>query len=175
MSTTRSYINSHHLWTTVTTDAGSLAVHPTRADYLIFDAAKASHIPAYADAGEHGSTVLDIGRGVRVRVSGHAEKVGSCWEIASLYVLRDSGGDVSREMHARAEALVFDMLNMWGPTHEGDIVQADDIARNNDAMRLENLISEHATALKILHRELRRCDSGASYAAYPTIPTDRRS
>lgn len=168
-TTTRPYRGSDHLWSIVTTDAGTLAVHPMSARSLYFDAAWSNHAPAYADTGEHGSTVLDIGRGARVRVAGNAEKVGACWELTHLHCSRDSGGDVTRAMHARAEALVFEMLNEWAQSHAGDIAQADDIARNNDARRLEQLIAEHERAVAILRENLAACDEGEPYTGYPDL------
>ena len=171
---TRPYMSNQHLWSTVTTDAGTLAVLPCAAGRLIFDAAHASHIPAYADTGEHGSTVLNIGRGARVRVSGHAEKAGLCWEIGSLYVSRDTGGDVTRAMHARAEALVFEMINEWAQTHAVDIAQADDIDRNNGARTLEEAIREHEIALEILRAQLSACEEGEPFTQYPDLPTKGR-
>ncbi len=171
--TPRPYINGLHLWTTITTDAGSLAVLPVTADRLIFDAAMSNHLPALRDTGDHGSTVLDIGKGHRVRVSGYAELAGACWELAELRVSRDSGGDATNNMHARAEALVFEMLQDWAKTHEGDIAQADDIDRNNAARNLEEKIGEHQTALEILRRELRACEEGEPFSQYPDLPTKR--
>ncbi len=171
----RPYRSGQHLWSTVKTDAGTLAVLPCAADRLIFDAAKSNHVPAYRDTGDHGSTVLDIGRGARVRVSGHAELVGACWEIGTLYVSRREGGDATANMHARAEALVFEMLQEWAKTRAGDIAQADDIDRNNGAHRLEEKIGDHVAALRILRRELRACESGTrAFTAYPDLPTDGR-
>ncbi len=52
--------------------SGSIWMQPTSATHIHFDAAKSSHIPAYAPTGEHGSTIIDVGRGVSVRLSGHA-------------------------------------------------------------------------------------------------------
>lgn len=170
----RQYI-SNDVWSTVTTEAGTLAVHPVTAGRLIFDAACANHIPAYALTGMHGSTVLDIGRGVIVRVSGYAEKAGAEWELGDLYVCRAwSARSVTREMQARAEALVFDMLQQWAPTHAGDIAQADDIDRNNGARQLEGAIAEHERALLILREQLEACNEGAPYSQYPDLPTGRR-
>lgn len=170
---TRPYRSNDHLWSTVKTDAGVLAVHPTSARTLHFDAAKANHIPAYRDEGEHGSTVLDIGRGARVRVSGHAEKVGACWEIVRVYVSRDTGGDATRAMEARAEALVFEMVNEWAQSHEGDIAQADDIDRNNAARTLEENIVRHEHALSVLREQLRACEEGEPFLQYPELATKR--
>jgi len=173
-STAQKYMDNKHLWSTVTTDAGSLAVLPTSATTLYFDAAKSNHIPRYAHDGEHGSTVLDIGRGIGARVSGHAELVGACWEIGTLYTSRDSGGDVTRAQHARAEALVFEMLNEWSQSRAGDVAQADDISRNNAAQRLEEKILEHEHALAILRENLAACADGETYDGYPDLPTGRR-
>ena len=170
---TRPYRSNDHLWSTVKTDAGTLAVLPTSARTLYFDAAKSNHIPAYRDEGEHGSTVLDIGRGARVRVSGNAEKVGACWEITHLYVSRDVGGDATRAMHARAEALVFEMLNEWAQSHAGDIAQADDIDRNNAARTLEENIARHEHALSVLREQLRACEEGEPFLQYPELATKR--
>ncbi len=107
-------------------------------------------------------------------MSGHAEKAGSCWEIGSLYVSRDSGGDVTRNMHARAEALVFEMVNEWAQTRAGDICQADDIDRNNGARTLEETIGEHETALEILRAQLSACEEGEPFTQYPDLPTKGR-
>ncbi len=173
-TTPREYMGSDHLWSVATNDAGSLAIWPLRATALHFDAAKANHIPAYADEGMHGSTVLDIGRGHRVRVSGNAVKVGGAWEVSHLSVSRDFGGDATRHMHARAEALVVEMVNAWAATHEGDIAQADDIDRNNGARTLEEDIREHEAALEILRGQLAACDEGEAFTQYPKLPTARR-
>lgn len=174
MSYPRPYISGQHLWTTITTDAGTLAVLPTSGRTLHFDAACTNHIPAYAPTGEHGSTILDIGRGIKVRVSGNAEKVGGAWELSHLSVSRDIGGGVTANMEARAEALVHAMIWLWTSTHEGDIAQADDIARNNAARTLEEKIAKHESALLILRENLRACDEGEPYSQYPDLPTDRR-
>jgi hypothetical protein len=179
MSTTRQtarpYRGNDHLWSTVTTDAGTLAVWPLDARRLHFDAAMANHLPMLREEGQHGSTVLDIGRGARVRVSGNAEFVGGAWEITHLSVRRDVGGDATRTMEARAEALVFDLVNDWAKTHAADIAQADDIARNNGARALEETIAKHETALAILREQLSRCEDGeSSWTEYPDVPTKGR-
>jgi hypothetical protein len=166
-------MGNDHLWSVATNDAGSLAIWPLRATALHFDAAMSDHVPAYADEGMHGSTVLDIGCGHRVRVSGSAEKVGGAWEISYLSVSRDIGGDATRHMHARAGALVREMVNEWAATHEGDIAQADDIDRNNAASYLEGTIREHEDALAILRRELAACEEGEPFTQFPKLPTRR--
>ncbi len=174
----RPYRSNDHLWSTVTTDAGTLAVHPIESHRLYFDAAKANHRPMLATTGEHGSTVLDIGGAetVRyVRVSGNAELVGACWEITHLSVSREQSGDATRAQHAKAEALVFDILQKWAGAHAGDIAQADDIYRNNGARALEEKIEQHERALAILRDELDCCEDGESrWTQYPELPTAHR-
>lgn len=163
----RPYISGQHLWTTITTDAGTLAVLPTSGRTLHFDAAHASHLPYLKPTGEHGSTILDIGRGIKVRVSGNAEKVGGAWELSHLSVSRDIGGGVTANMQARAEALAYDMIQAWAATHEGDIAQADDIARNNAARTLETSIAAHERGLLALRANLAACEAGEPYTEYP--------
>ena len=61
----------------------------------------------------------------------------------------------------------------WIATHEGDIAQADDIDRNNAARTLEEAIARHVEALKVLRRNLRRCENGQTFETYPDLPTQR--
>lgn len=171
----RPYISDHHLWSTVSTDAGAIAVWPQTADRIYFDIAKTGHLPANLPDGEHGSHVLDIGGGVTIRAGGSVHRQDGSWAVCdALYGCQyPSGRELTAKQDERARAVIGEMLTSWARTHEGDIAQADDIDRNNAARTLEEKIAQHTEALKILRRELRRCDNGKPFTQYPELPTAR--
>lgn len=178
----RPYMSDRHLWSTASSDAGTIAVWPQTADRIYFDAAKSSHMPANLPDGEHGSSVLDIGHGVQVRASGNvirnrASRPGAVdqWTVQHFSACQyPSGRDLTPAQGNRAVALIGTMLTTWALHHEGDIAQADDIDRNNAARSLEEKIETHQAALKILRRELRACENGRDFTQYPDLPTDAR-
>jgi hypothetical protein len=158
-----------------TSDAGSIWMQPTKATHIHFDAAKASHIPAYAPTGEHGSTIIDVGRGASVRISGHAHLVGAQWTVDPryFYVDGDKGGDATPRQKARALEIATAMVNAWALAHPDALAEAERCDRNNGARSLEEDIARHSAALKILRRELRACDNGRAWTQYPDLPTKR--
>lgn len=169
----RDYI-SNDLWSTVTSDAGVIAVHPLRVNTIHVDAAKSNHSPAMRREGEHGSTVLDIG--VRVRASCAVRRTPDGWKCDPTYsdVSREQGGEATWVQRDRALTLVSSMVDAWARENEDLIAQADRIDRNNNARALEESIAEHVEALKILRKNLRACDRGAEYETYPKLPTTTR-
>jgi len=173
--TPREYQDYRHTAGLATSDVGSIWMQPTKATHIYFDAAKSNYLPALKQTGEHGSTVLDIGRGVMVRVSGHAHLVDGVWTIdpGYFYVDRDTGGDVTHEQKRRALAVVEPMIQRWADDHPSSLVVAEHCDRNNGARTLEENISRHVAALKVLRRELRACDGGRAWSQYPDLPTSR--
>jgi hypothetical protein len=179
-TTPRPWRSYDHLRDVITSDAGALTVQPIRAGDIHFDAAKANHLPRNLPEGDHGSSVLDIGRGVQVRASGNARLAGTYagadqWSVASMYATQyPSGRDLTAAQDHRARALIGELITKWASTHAGDIAQADDIDRNNAAHRLEESIARHETALATLRENLRACEEGEPFSMYPDLPTDRR-
>jgi hypothetical protein len=173
----RPYRCSDHLRSTITTDGGAIAVRPIRTDLIYFDIAQSSHLPANLPDGERGSRVLDIGKGVQIRASGHAVPNGDGWTIradtfhASQY---PTGRDLTAAQTERARSIIGEIVGDWASRHAGDIAQAEDIARNNGARSLEEKIARHEEALKILRKQLRACDNGRPFSQYPDLPTDGR-
>lgn len=177
----RPWISDRHLYGVATSEAGSIAVHPLRADSIYFDAASSNSLPANLPEGERGSTVLDIGRGVKIRASGNAKRVGDLarvghhWEVSgSLHGSQyPSRRELTKAQTERARELIAEMITAWAATHEGDIAQADDIDRNNAAHVLEQEIQRHEQALAILREQLDACQEGNEFTRYPDIPTKR--
>lgn len=173
----RPYRSADHLRSTITTPTGAITVSPQEAGRIHFDIASANHLPANLPDGMHGSRVLDIGRGVHVRASGSAYREGTSWVVrcwpmhGSQY---PSGRDLTTAQDARARTLIGQLITEWAKTHEGDIAQADDIARNNSARTLEEKIAKHEDALTILRDQLKACEEGDDYTMYPDLPTDSR-
>jgi hypothetical protein len=155
-------------------------VRPLRAGYIYFDAAKANHLPRNLPEGEHGSTVLDIGRGVQVRASGNARLAGTYagadqWAVTDLYANQyPSGRELTAAQDHRARAIIGELVTAWASTHAGDIAQADDIDRNNAARGLEEQIAKHEEALDILRGQLAACEEGEPFTQYPDLPTKGR-
>lgn len=172
----RPYQSDRHLWATITTDAGAIAVWPQTADRIYFDIAKSSHLPANLPEGERGSHVLDIGRGVKVRASGSIHRTADGWKVRdAIYGAQyPSGRELTAQQDQRARALIEQMIGEWAQAHEGDIAQADDIDRNNCARTLEENIARHEEALSILRAELERCEEGEPFTQYPDLPTKGR-
>lgn len=176
----RPYRSSEHLRDTINSDAGAIMVRPIRAGDIYFDAAKANHLPRNLPEGDHGSSVLDIGRGVQVRASGNARLAGTYagadqWSVGSMYATQyPSGRDLTAAQDHRARALIGELITKWASTHAGDIAQADDIDRNNSASTLEENIARHETALSVLRANLRACEEGEPFSMYPDLPTNRR-
>lgn len=172
---TRDYI-SNDLWSAITSDIGAIAVHPLRTDTINVDAAKSNHKPAMRSEGEHGSTVLDIGHGVRVRAHCTVRRTPDGWKCDPTYsyVSREQGGDATLAQRDRALTLISSMVDAWAREHEDVIAEADRIDRNNNARKLEEDIAEHVAALKILRKHLRRCERGHAYETYPDLSTTRR-
>jgi hypothetical protein len=174
MTDVRPYRTSEHLWSVAQSGAGKIAVWPLRADSIHFDAARSSHLPANLPDGQHGSTVLTLGA-MQFRASGNVERQGGAWRVTNLSANQyPSGRELTSKQSERASALIAQIITDWASTHEGDIAQADDIARNNAAAALEEQIARHTEALRILRRELRACENGRDFARYPKLPTGGR-
>jgi hypothetical protein len=138
----RPYMSKDHLRDVITTEAGSIAVSPQEADRIVFDIAQSNHLPANLPESRNGSSVLDIGRGVKIRASGHAKLVGTYqgddqWAVdGMLYGSQyPTGRELTAKQQERARALIGEMITTWARAHAGDIAQADDIDRNNGARR----------------------------------------
>jgi hypothetical protein len=172
----RPYVSDRHLWATVSNERGAIAVWPQTANRIFFDIAKSSHLPANLPDGEHGSRVLDIGRGVHIRASGsvHRQPDGS-WAVRDrLYGCQyPSGRELTAQQDRRARAIIGEILTAWAATHAGDIAQADDIDRNNGARHLEETIARHERALEILRANLAACEEGGPFELFPDLPTGR--
>jgi hypothetical protein len=180
----RPYRSNDHLRDVIATEVGAITVQPLRADDLHFDIAWSNSQPANSPVGQHGSRVLDIGRGVSIRAIGNVGLVGAIdgvpvdnvWKVkpsafnASQY---PSGRELTPAQDKRARELIAAMLTHWAVHHAGDIAQADDIDRNNAARTLEEYIERHEDALTILRRNLAACDEGEPFSRYPDLPTDR--
>ena len=178
----RPYRSKDHLRDVIASDAGRIAVSPQEADRIVFDIASANSMPANLPTSDYnGSSVLDIGHGVQVRASGYARLAGTYagaaqWAVdgalhASQY---PSHRDLTAAQEHRARAIIGELITAWAATHGGDIAQADDIDRNNAARTLEENIARHTEALKILRRNLRRCENGQTHKTYPDLPTKGR-
>lgn len=170
----RPFVGDAHLWSTIETEAGAIALKPIRATDLYFDIARSNHLPRNLPEGEHGSRVLDIGGGVKIRATGHVARGANGWEITGLYASQyPNGRDLTRLQDQRAREVILAMVLGWISTHEGDLAQADDIDRNNAAQTLEEQIKRHQDALRILRKQLRRCEEGKPFETYPDLPTKR--
>jgi hypothetical protein len=173
----RPYRDAKHLRGLATGDAGAVMVLPIRAGQIYFDAAKANSLPRNAPEGEHGSTVIDIGRGVQVRASGTAHLSDGAWRIEPRHFYANqypSMRELTAQQAQRAREVIGAMIGAWADTHEGDIAQADDFDRHNAAHGLEEQIAKHQEALRILRKQLRACDAGKPFTQYPELPTGRR-
>lgn len=174
---TRPYRDDKHLWSTIETEAGAIAVHPIRADRIMFDIAKTNHAPAHRPDGQHGSRVLSIGNGVEIRAGGFVTRTADGWTVErELFdaIQYPSGRELTTAQDERARELITSMVLGWIATHEGDIAQAEDIYRNNAALALEENVAKHVEALRILRRNLRACENGRTYTQYPDLPTKGR-
>ena len=173
----RPYRSADHLRGLASSDAGAIMVMPLRADSIYFDAASANSLPANLPNGMHGSTVLDIGRGVKVRAAGNVARVpfSNTWEVSgSLHASQyPSHRELTRPQAQRAREVIAEMITAWAATHEGDISQADDLDRNNGAHTLEETIERHENALAILREQLTACEEGEAFQRYPNLPTSR--
>lgn len=176
----RPYKSADHLRGLATGNAGAIMVRPLRATNVYFDAARSNHVPANRPEGEHGSTVLDIGRGVQVRASGNAQLAGTYagadqWAVTHLNASQyPSGRELTAAQEDRARAIIGELITTWAKTHAGDIAQADDIDRNNAAQGLEEQIAKHEQALDILRGQLAACEEGEPFTEYPDPPTKGR-
>lgn len=172
----RPYRSNDHLWSTAGVNgAGVVAVLPLRADDIHFDAAWSNSYPVDGDEGEHGSTVLNIGRSVEVRATGNAYLLDGAWTLSHLSdSRRGSRADLTPTMRERLRSLLAEAISAWALTHEGDIAQADDIYRNNGARTIEENIARHEAALSILRAELSACEEGEPFTQYPDLPTKGR-
>jgi hypothetical protein len=175
MTTTkpRPWRSNEHLRDLITSDAGAFTVQPLRADDVHFDVAWSNYYPG--EQGQHGSTPLDIGRGVKIRATGNARKFEDAWMISGRHFNGEQvgGRELTSMQRARAIGLLEDLIAGWAATHEGDLAQADDIDRNNSANRLETQIGRHEEALAILRAQLVACEEGEPFSMYPDLPTDR--
>lgn len=178
----RPWRSNDHLRSVALCDAGRIAVTPQSADRITFDAAWSNSFPANREEGEHGSTILDIGRGVTIRATGCARRTmstdgvpGERWTVdpSAFSTQHRSRGPLTLLQNKRAAEIISDALTAWAQDHPADIAQADDIDRNNGAHRLEETIARHQAALKILRRELRACENGRDFTMYPDLPTAR--
>jgi hypothetical protein len=173
----RPYRGSDHLWSLAETSAGKVAIWPLRVGEVYFDAAKANHLPANLPEGLRGSTVLTIGA-MRFRASGNAKCDGSGnWHVSREYVSLSqypSGRALTDRQTDRACTLLESMVTDWATTHAAELVEADDIDRNNSARKLEEDIDKYECALEILRAELAACESGSlPFTQYPELPTKR--
>jgi len=180
MSAARPYRSNDHLHDVIDTGKGRIEVRPQSADRMTFDVASANSQPAnLPESRYNGSSVLDIGHGTEVRLSGYLKLTDDGWQIpepwrtlhGSVY---PSGRELTAPMRVRATTAVEAAVNEWAKTHAGDIAQADDIERNNGARTLEEEIAKHQAAMKILRTELRKCENGKPYRQYPDLPTKGR-
>ncbi len=155
--------------------SGSIWMQPTSSTHIHFDAAKASHVPAYAPTGEHGSTIIDVGRGASVRISGHAHLTADGWTVDSRYFYVDGerGGDATKRQRDRAMEIAATMVSEWASANANALADAEFCDRNNGAKTLEENIACHVEALKILRRNLRACGNGKPWTQYPALPTKR--
>ena len=171
----RPYMDYRHLGSLATGDAGSIWMQPTNGHHVYFDAAMSNHLPANLPTGDHGSTVLDIGQGVRVRASGHVSLVDGEWSIDPVYFSANvyGGGSLTDARLKRARELCLSMARDWIAAHADELRTAEDIDRNNGARTLEETIARHADAMRILRRELRACETGRPFTQYPDLPTKR--
>ena len=180
MSAARPYRSNDHLADVVDTGKGRIEVRPQSADRITFDVAKANSMPAnLPESSYNGSSVLDIGHGIEVRLSGYLTLTDDGWKVPepwrTLYgSVYPSGRELTGPMRERATTAIEAAVNDWAATHAGDIAQADDIERSNGARTLEEAIAKHQTALKILRAELRKCEAGKAYRLYPELPTKGR-
>lgn len=176
-TTPRPYVSNKHLHAIITEDIGSIEVWPQEADRVYFDIAKANHLPANLPTSDSGSTVVDIGRGVKIRASGSAYlQAGGTWSVVGQWFPTQypSGRELTRAQDERARKIVGEIITEWARTHEGDIAQADDIYRNNAARGLEEKILKHQEALDILQTQLLACEDGYDFTEYPDLPTKGR-
>lgn len=171
----RPYISDRHLWDTIASEAGAIAVWPQTSDRIYFDAAKSNHLPANLSEGDHGSTVVDIGHGVLVRASGSAYRQGARWVVEGQWFPSQypTGRDLTKLQDERAREVFGELITEWARTHEGDIAQADDIDRNNGARHLEEQIARHEEAITILREQLHACEEGEPFTQFPDLPTKR--
>jgi hypothetical protein len=181
MTKPRPYLSNDHLHDVITAEVGSIKVHPQEADRITYDVAHSNSMPANEPTSRNGSTVLDIGRGVKVRATGsvHLQPDGS-WKVPMRYSAPDihgsvypSGRDLTESMRERAATIIERVIGDWAATHSRDIAQADDIYRNNGARSLEESIARHEAALEILRAELTACEDGREFTQYPDLPTKR--
>lgn len=161
-------------WHVVESSAGRIAVHPIKASSVYFDAARSNHKPAMRNEGEHGSTVIEIGRGIVARLSGNVERTADGWTCTHLSASHAHGGDLTRAQEDRARELVATMIVEWIADHETELQRADEIYRNNAARTIEENMARHEDALRILRRNRRACDAGKAYETYPDLPTKGR-
>lgn len=174
----RPYRSKDHLRDVIASDAGRIAVSPQEADRIVFDIASANHLPANLPTSDYnGSSVLDIGQGVKIRAAGNVQRNDNVgWQVMHLHASQyPSGRELTAAQCERACERILELMLGWISTHEGDIAQADDIDRNNACRMLEENIERHAEALKILRRNLRACENDRDYDQYPDLPTDRRA
>lgn len=178
----RDYRSDRHLTTLVDApNGGRIELRPLRADSIYFDIAKSNSMPANERTTRNGSEVLNIGGGVEIRASGNAKLVGIYpggpqWSVdGALYASQyPSGRELTAKQAERARALIGELITAWARAHEGDIAQADDIDRNNNARTLEEAIAKHEEALSVLRANLSACEEGEPYQTYPDIPTKGR-
>ena len=177
----RTWKNNTHLHSLVshpTSPAhGRILIQPQDADRIVIECAMSNHLPANLPQGARDDTyVLDIGRGVQVRIHAAMHRKGDVWDCeprphATQY---PSGRDLTPPQTERLRALLSNMVTYWALGHAGDIAQADDIARHNAASVLEEQIAKHEEALRILRANLTACDEGEPFETYPDLPTKRR-
>jgi hypothetical protein len=168
-TTPRPWRSYDHLRDLIERDFGAFTVQPLRAGDVHFDA-------GWSNGGQHGSTALDIGRGVTMRATGNARLIDGRWTIdprRANFSRDDSRNDPTALQIARTVDLLTEQISEWASTHAGDIAQADDIDRNNGAHRLEETIARHEAALTILREQLRACEEGEPFTMYPDLPTGR--
>ncbi len=175
ITTPRPWRTKDHLRSVAVCDAGRIAVTPQSFTRITFDAAWSNAFPADLEEGEHGSTILDIGRGVTIRATGCARRSVSRWTVdpSAFSAQRRSRGELTATQTERALEIIGAAITEWALAHPADIAQADDIDRNNGAHTLEEQIARHQTALQVLRRELRACESGRNFTQYPDLPTKR--
>jgi hypothetical protein len=154
---------------------GSINLTANRADSVYVDVAWSNSMPANLPESPNGSTVLDIGRGVKVRASVNLARDGQGWKVSHLSANQyPSRRDLTRPQQERLTALLVDMVGEWARDNAEAFDAAERRDRETAADTLRKNIQRHEQALAILRAELNMCEAGGTFNRYPDLPTDRR-
>lgn len=163
----RPYLSSDHLWDCV----DGVAILPQKTGQIMVEIAKGNHYPANLPEGRHGSHVLDIGRGVQVRVHGFVKRDDAGdWKVDRAYLSTEqypTGRALTGSMIDRTCEKIESLISKWAHYNADKLSEANTIWRNNDAMRLEDQIEAREAELSVLQAHLTACDNNDVYSPYP--------